>query len=185
MNLSNKWAAALACLVWVGTAQAGPLDAKSSSIKATFSQFNVPVTGEFKQFAGDVSFDPAKPEATKASLTVQTASYDLGDAQYNKEVAGKDWFDSKKHPSSSLTITSVKPAPGGSYTAVGELNLRGVKKSLQFPVKISSKGSTNTFTGQARVKRLDFGVGADGDWGDETLVANEVVIDFRLTTVGK
>lgn len=172
-------------LFFATLAHAAPIDAKQSQIKATFKQFNVPVAGEFRKFSGDVDFNAAKPELTKASVTVQTDSYDLGDPLYNKEVAKPDWFDSKKHPNSSLTITSVKPAAGGAYTAVGELTLRGVKKSLQFPVKISSKGNTNVFTGQARVKRLDFGVGADGDWGDETLVANEVVIDFKLTTVAK
>lgn len=185
MQLKFKFLSLAAGLAFAVGANAAPIDVKQSQIKATFKQFNVPVAGEFRKFGGDIEFNAAKPELTKASVAVQTDSYDLGDPLYNKEVAKPDWFDSKKYPNASLTISSVKPAAAGTFQATGELTLRGVKKALQFPVKIASKGGVNVFTGQAKVKRLDFGVGADGDWGDESLVANEVVIDFKLTTVAK
>lgn len=180
MNQFYKFAwvvTALACApVYV---LAAPIDVKSSSVKATFSQFNVPVSGDFKQFSGDVQFDPAKPEATKAQLNVVTSSYDLGDAQYNKEVAGKDWFDSKNHPTGTFKLSSVKPVAGG-FNATGELTLRGKTKVLQFPVKLTSGPKAHVFTGDVSIKRLEFGIG-QGDWADTALVADNVKIEFKMS----
>lgn len=167
---------------------AAPIDVKNSAVKATFSQFNVPVSGDFKQFSGDVQFDPAKPDATKAQLSVLTSSYDLGDAQYNKEVAGKDWFDSKNHPNGVFKLTSVKPVVGGgsggatsgAFTATGELTLRGKTKALQFPVKLTSGPKAHVFSGDVTIKRLEFGIG-QGDWADTALVADNVKIEFKMS----
>lgn len=163
-------------------AQAAPIDAQQSQIKATFKQMNVPVSGQFKTLSGDIQFDAKKPEATKASVVVKTASFDLGDPNYNKEVAKPEWFDAQKYPDAVFTVTSIKPAAGGAFQGVGELTLRGIKKPIQFPVKVASQGGKQVFTGQAKLKRLDFKVGASGDWADTSLVADEVVIDFKLVS---
>ena len=179
--------AAAAWLVFAGLATpalAAPIDAAQSEVKATFKQFNVPVTGNFKKFTGDVQFNPAKPVETKATLSVDTASYDLGDAEYNKEVAGKDWFDSKNHPKATFVITGVT-GTGSNLQATGDLTIRGIKKPLKFPVRIQTAGGKHTVTGKTQVKRLDYKVGADGEWGDTSLVADEVVIDFKLVMPAK
>lgn len=165
-------------------ALAAPIDAKQSQIKATFKQMNVPVSGEFRTISGDVQFDPAKPEAAKAHVVVKTASFDLGEPNYNKEVAKPEWFDAQKYPEAVFTVTSVKPAAGGAFQGSGELTLRGIKKPIQFPVKVVNQGGKQVFTGQAKLKRLDFKVGASGDWADTSLVADEVVIDFKLVSGG-
>lgn len=162
-------------------AWASPVDATRSEIKATFKQFNAPVSGVFKKFSGDVVFDPAKPQATRANLTLQTNSFDLGEAQYNKEVAGPDWFDAQKHPQALFKITAVKALATG-LQGEGELTLRGVTRKLVFPVTVAVKSGVQTFTGKATIKRLDFGVG-QGDWSDTALVADAVVIDFKLVVV--
>ncbi|MCQ8895674.1 YceI family protein [Limnobacter humi] len=167
-----------------GVAQADPVDPAQSLVRATFKQFNVPVSGDFKKFSGQVDFNAAKPEATKATVTVQTASFDLGDPLYNKEVAKPDWFDSAKFPDATFSVTSVKPA-GKGYQATGDLTIRGIKKPLTFPVSIQSQGGKSVFSGQTKIKRLDFKVGASGEWADTSLVADEVVIGFKLVTTGK
>lgn len=88
----------LAFSIFTMPALAAPIDIAQSEVTATFKQFNVPVSGNFRRFSGDVQYNPAMPSGTKATLNVDTASYDLGDPEYNKEVAGKDWFDSKTTP---------------------------------------------------------------------------------------
>ena len=137
------------------------------------------ISGNANGISGTLTIDPAKPEATKAQLNVVTASYDLGDAQYNKEVAGKDWFDSKNHPNGVFKLTSVKPAAGG-FAATGELTLRGKTKVLQFPVKLVSGPKAHVFTGDVTIKRLEFGIG-QGDWADTALVADNVKIEFKMS----
>ena len=178
----NLQFSALAVLfaAFAANANCAPVDPAKSYIKATFKQFNVPVSGAFGKFEGDVKFDPKQPAAATAVLNVQTSSFDLGDAAYNKEVAGPDWFDSKKYPTAVFKMISVKPA-GAAFVAQGEITIRGISKTVQFPVSIvQSNPQSRVFTGKAQVKRLEFGVG-QGDWGDTALVADEVVIDFKMT----
>lgn len=177
-------AAGLALSALTQVALAAPIDAAQSEVKATFKQFNVPVSGHFKTFTGDVRFDPAKPASTQATLSVDTASYDLGDPEYNKEVAGKEWFDSKNHPKATFVITGVTGS-GNDLQATGDLTIRGIKRPLKFPVKIQSSGGKHTFTGKTGIKRLDYKIGSDGEWADTTLVADEVLIDFKLVLPAK
>lgn len=182
MRIMQRGLLAASLLVGVSVAQAAPVDPAQSLVRATFKQFNVPVSGDFKTFSGDIVFDAAKPEQAKGQLTVSTASFDLGDPMYNKEVAKPDWFDSAKHPQATLTLVSVKPA-GKAFQATADLTIRGIKKTIQFPVTVTAKaGGKQEFAGKASIKRLDYKVGASGDWGDTSLVADEVVIDFRLQT---
>ena len=169
MNYSfAKALTGLAFSVCSMSALAAPIDVTQSEVKATFKQFNVPVSGNFKKFTGDVQYDPAKPADTKATLGVDTASYDLGDPEYNKEVAGKDWFDSKNHPKATFVITGVTGS-GNNLQATGDLTIRGIKKPLKFPVKVQTAGGKHTFTGKTQIKRLEYKVGADGEWATPAL----------------
>ena len=176
----GRKAALTMCLVAVQPMTwAAPIDTKRSSVTATFKQFNIPVTGEFKQFSGDVQYDPAKPASTQAKLTVNTASYDLGDAMYNKEVAGPEWFHAQKHPTATFVMSEVSGS-GNAMQAKGDLTIRGITKPVQFPVRIQTANGVHTFTGKTQIKRLEYKVGADGDWGDEALVADAVEIEFKM-----
>ena len=169
---------ALVAVFWPSWAWAAQVDLEKSSIKATFTQFNVPITGEFGRFRGSVSYSPNALDAAQASLSVVTGSYDLGDDQYNQEVAGPDWFDTANHPEAQFELKSTR-AQGGGFVATGQMTLRGKTLDLVFPVQVTEHPNAYVFTGQAEIKRLDFGVG-QGDWGDTTLVEDEVQIDFEL-----
>jgi hypothetical protein len=73
---------------------------------------NVPVDAKFKKFSANIDYDAAKPETAKATVEVETASIDLGDADYNKEVPRKNGStppSSRKPPSSRPR--SSQPAP--------------------------------------------------------------------------
>ena len=66
------------------------VDTSKSTVTATSKQMNVPVDGTFKKFTAQIIFDQARPEVGSAQLTIDTASYDLGDESYNQQVRGKD-----------------------------------------------------------------------------------------------
>lgn len=166
-----------------GAVNAAPIIESQSELKATFKQFNVPVTGEFKAFSGEVNYDPTQPQATTGSLVVKTNSYDLGDDAYNAEVAGEDWFDSSAHPEATFKLLSVTPV-GKAFDAKGELTLRGKTKPVNFSADLKQLNDTYQFTGKASIKRLDFGVG-QGDWEDTSLVEDAVIIEFKLVTPAK
>jgi polyisoprenoid-binding protein YceI len=86
------------------------VDTSKSTVTATSKQMNVPVDGTFKKFTAQLNFDPANPAAGSARLSIDTASYDLGDESYNEQVRGKDWFGAAQYPNATFVSSSRSAA---------------------------------------------------------------------------
>lgn len=172
----------LASVLASAVAIAAPLktDPAKSSVTATFKQMGVPVEAKFKQFAAQIDYDAAKPAASKASVEIQTASLDLGDPDYNKEVAKKEWFNTAQFPKASFVSTAIAPAGAGKLNVSGKLTIKGRSADVSFPLSVKAEGGKQVFEGQLPIKRLAFNIG-EGEWKDTSMVADEVVIKFRVT----
>lgn len=172
----------LASLLASAVAIAAPLktDPAKSSVTATFKQMGVPVEAKFKQFAAQIDYDAAKPAASKASVEIQTASLDLGDPDYNKEVTKKEWFNTAQFPKASFVSTAIAPAGAGKLNVSGKLTIKGRSANVSFPLSVKAGGGKQVFEGQLPIKRLAFNIG-EGEWKDTSMVADEVVIKFRVT----
>ena len=155
-------------------------DPAKSSVAAVFKQMNVPVEAKFKTFTAQIDYDAAKPEASKASVDIATASMDLGDAEYNREVAKKEWFNTAQFPKASFVSTSIKPAGAGKLNVAGKLTIKGKTADVAFPLTVKTEAGKQVFEGQLPIKRLAFNIG-EGEWKDTSMVADEVVIKFRVT----
>lgn len=177
--LSKKIIFALTLSVLSYAYAASMLDAKKSSITITAKQMNVPMSAKFNKVSGTVDYNSATPEATKASVDIDIASFDLGDAEYNKEVLKKDWFNAPQFPKASFVSTSIKAGTNGIMTAAGNLTIKGKTLAVSFPVKITKEGTTTTFEGSLPIRRLAFNVG-EGEWADTGMVADEVTIKFHV-----
>ncbi|MCC8394653.1 YceI family protein [Paraburkholderia sp. MMS20-SJTR3] len=160
------------------------VDLAKSTVIATTKQMNVPVDGKFKKFSAQLNFDPAKPAAGTASMSIDTASYDLGADDYNKQAQGKEWFDSAAYPSATFVSSAIAPAGGNQYKVTGKLTIKGKSQTVVVPVTIASQGATQTFDGALPIKRTQFDVGT-GEWKDTSVVADEVVIKFHLVSAKK
>lgn len=172
----------LATLVGTATvATAAPLktDLAKSSVSATFKQMNVPVEAPFKTFAAQIDYDAAQPAASKASVEITTASFDIGDDMYNKEVAKKEWFNSAQFPKATFVSTAIAPAGAGKLNVTGKLTMKGKTANVSFPLTVKAEGGNQVFEGQLPIKRLAFNIG-EGEWKDTSMVADEVVIKFRV-----
>jgi polyisoprenoid-binding protein YceI len=155
------------------------VDAGKSSVVATSKQMNVPVDGAFRKFTAQLTFDPAKPTAGSANLSIDTDSYDLGDAEYNKQVHGKEWFDSASFPKATFVSTAIAPAGGNQYKVTGKLTIKGKSQVVTVPVAITQQGAMQTFDGALPIKRTQYDVGT-GEWKDTSVVADDVVIKFHI-----
>jgi polyisoprenoid-binding protein YceI len=154
-------------------------DAKKSTVSITAKQMNVPVSAKFNKVNATIDYNPAKPEATKANVDIDINSFDLGDAEYNKEVLGKDWFNAAQFPKATFVSTSMKTTGEGKLAAFGKLTIKGKTVDVNFPVLIKKEGNSTLFDGSLPIHRLAFKVG-EGDWADTNMVADEVVIKFHL-----
>lgn len=140
---------------------------------------NVPTEGVFKKFSAQVKFDPAKAAQGSAQVTIDIASYDLGDKMYNDQVAGKDWFYAKAYPQATFVSTAIAPAGGNKYNVTGKLTIKGKTETLTVPVTVTQAGATQTFDGVLPIRRSAFNVGT-GEWKDTSIVADDVQIKFHI-----
>jgi polyisoprenoid-binding protein YceI len=182
----NAAGAALATLVLSNAgpavAAAAKVDPTKSSVVAVFRQMNVPVDGTFKKFTPQIDFNPAKPETSKASVEIDVASFDLGEAEYNREVAKKEWFNAAQFPKATFVSTGIKPAGANRYEVAGKLSIKGKTADVHFPMTLKQEGTAQVFDGALPIKRLAFNIG-EGEWKDTSMVADEVVIKFHIVTM--
>lgn len=160
------------------------VDAAKSSVIAVSKQMGVPVEGKFRRFSAQVSFDPAKPADGRASIEIDIASFDLGDADFNRETTKKEWFDAAKHPKATFVTTAIKPAGAGKFEAAGKLAIKGITRDVVAPVSFKAEGGQQVFEGVLPIKRLAFNIG-EGEWKDTSTVADDVQIRFRIVTAKK
>jgi len=178
-HIANAAGVALVCLTL--PAAAASIDPNRSSLTATFRQMNVPVEGAFKRISGDVVFDVARPQDARAALDIDLASFDLGPGteDYAVETRRKDWFDTTRFPRATFTIAGARPLGGDRFEARGKLSLKGRVLDLVANVVRRSEAGVQVFEGQLPIRRLAFGIG-EGEWRDPSVVADEVVVRFRL-----
>jgi polyisoprenoid-binding protein YceI len=154
-------------------------DPAKSSVAAVFKQMNVPVEAKFKKFNAQIDYDAAKPDASKASVEIDIPSFDLGDAEYNKEVLKKEWFNGAQFPKASFVSSAIKPASAGKLDVTGKLTIKGKTADVSFPLTVKKDGASQVFEGALPIKRLAFNIG-EGEWKDTSMVADDVVIKFRV-----
>ena len=126
------------------------------------------ITGTFKDIDGKFSFDAAKPEDSKISIDVKTASVFTNHAERDKHISSKDFLDVGKFADAKFVSTSVKTTgknAAGQVTAdvTGNLTLHGVTKPIVVKATFLGEGKDPWggyragFEGTTSIKRTDFG----------------------------
>lgn len=125
------------------------------------------ITGTFKDWDGNFSWDPAKPEASKIDVTLKTVSVDTNHAERDKHIKSKDFLDVAKYPTATFKSTKVTPTgknAEGQLTAdvAGDLTLTGVTKPVVIKATFIGEGKDPWggyragFEGKLDINRKDF-----------------------------
>jgi polyisoprenoid-binding protein YceI len=154
-------------------------DTTKSNITAIFKQMNVPVDARFKKFSAQIDYNGDAPEKSKASIDIDIASFDLGDAEYNKEVQKKEWFNAAQFPKATFVSSGIKAGAAGKLDVSGKLTIKGKSADVSFPLSVKKDGANNVFEGSLPIKRLAYNIG-EGEWKDTSMVGDEIVIKFRV-----
>lgn len=171
-------------LLTIGTASAQQkLIPAQSEINFVAKQMGVPLDGKFTKFDAQIAFDPKKPETGRIGFTVDLGSVVIGDADTAKELRKPEWFNVPKFPNASFASTAIKAVSPGKFEVTGALAIKGSVKTVAIPVTLTPSGTTSTAAGSFSIKRVDFRVG-EGDWSDFSIVANDVLIRFKLSLSG-
>jgi cytochrome b561 len=150
--------------------------------------------GAFSDWAADIQFDPAKPEATRVRVTIPVKTAKNTDAAgvsqpyFDDSVKDVDWFNASKFPAAVFEINEGVASLGGTkYEATGLLTIKGVQYPVRLPFDLRIEGSTATMHGEVTLQRLAMKIGGstlaagktgpdDPEWvGDDIAVTVDVV----------
>ena len=123
--------------------------------------------GTFKDFDGSFSFDDKNPQASKVSVTLNTASVDTNHAERDKHIRSDDFLSVDKHPTATFESTSVKSTGEGTADITGNLTLNGVTKPVVIAATFIGQGDDPWggyragFAGSTTLKLKDFAIEKD------------------------
>lgn len=155
-----------------------------SNIAFKYQQMGVDMDGKFKRFSSQLSFDPEHPAKAKASFDIDLTSIDTGAKESDDEVTGKAWFNTKAFPTASFVSSAVKPLGNNRYSVSGKLTIKGKTQDIVVPASFTPQGKTGTFDGSITIRRGDFAIG-EGAWAKFDIVANDIVVKFRIVANAK
>jgi len=142
------------------------IDPKHASVIARVKHMGVSLyTLRFDTFDANFDYDPAHPEATRLTASVDPASLDV-DADYGKQFA-EEFLSASKFPKAAFTATQMQTAGDGTGTMTGNLTLMGVTRPVSFNVTLIGAGHevlpiplgrrAAGFEATTTIKRSDFG----------------------------
>ena len=119
-----------------------------------------------KWFAnGTLILDPAKPQNSKANMTVKVANVITGIPELDDHLNGKLFFDTAQFPTATFISNKINVTGKKTAKVQGILTVRGISKPITLNVtlnKIAENPITNKITAgfdaTTEIKRSDFGI---------------------------
>ncbi|MGH7566769.1 MAG: YceI family protein [Gemmatimonadota bacterium] len=145
------------------------------------------VTGKFNRFAATFAYDPADPESSWVTATIDAASVDTDNDRRDNHLRSADFFAADSYPTLTFQSTGVEQVEDGRLRVLGDLSIRGVTKPVV--LEIALEGATvgqggqpiTGWTAETTVNRKDYGLMWNrlteaGGWvvGDEVRIVLEV-----------
>ncbi len=160
-------------------AAANQLLPAQSQVRFGAKQMGVPMPGLFSKLAGTVQWSATKPETSRIRLEIPVASATVGAPEMDAELLKADWFGASQFPTAVFESSSVRALGGNRYEVQGSLSIKGVRLPVTTEATVTSQGASSLATGQLEIARLAYKIGL-GPWGDTTVVANPVLIQYRI-----
>ena len=157
------------------------LTPENSKVLFTGSKVTGKHDGGFNKFSGSIDLVNTKPEESSVKVDIETASVFTDADGLTTHLQSGDFFEVSKFPKASFASTKIVPdtAKGAnSYTVTGDLELRGVRKSVTFPATITVSPADVAVNSEFSINRKDFGILYAGKADD--LIRDDVVIKLDL-----
>lgn len=158
---------------------------KESSITFSGKQMGKDFAGEIRTFTPTIHFDDAQLDQSRVSVDIDLITIDAGDTDRNKSLLGAEWLDIAQFPQARFETQKITKKDDGSYIADATLTLHGTVQQIELPftLLVDTKDSgkdTAVMNGKVTLDRSKFALGT-GDWADPSVIANEIVVDVKVT----
>ena len=159
---------------------------ENSKLLFTGSKVTGKHDGGFNKFTGNIDLVNNKPEESQVAVDIEMSSVFTDTDGVTKHLQSGDFFEVEKHPKSTLVSTKISPdtAKGAdNFTVTADLEMRGVKKSITFPAKITVSPTQVNVDSEFAINRKDFGIIYAGKADD--LIRDDVVIKLNIKSPRK
>jgi polyisoprenoid-binding protein YceI len=156
------------------------VDYAKSKLGFTVQWSNSPFVAVFKTWKADIVFDPADPAHAHVLATVDIASEASDTPDNDDGLKGPQGFQTSHFPTATFEATGFAPQGPGKYIANGKLTIRGVVHPVALPFTLALAGNSAHMIGAAQVIRTEFGVGQGSEWGGNTPIGRNVVVNVDL-----
>jgi polyisoprenoid-binding protein YceI len=141
-------------------------------------------SGDVKIKDGYLSFDGDTLKGGEFTIDMGSiTNTDIADAEYNKKfvghIAGEDFFDVKKFPTSKLVIKSATKTEGDKYKIVADLTIKGKKAPVNFEATVTKGEATANIVVDRTAHDVKYGSGKFFQGLGDKAIAD--TMDFNVT----
>ena len=163
------------------------IDSGHTAITSKVQRFGmVNVLGRFNDVEGTISYDENDITKIQAQVTINTTSYTSNNTAGEDAVKSQVFLDVRTYPQMTFSSTRVEKQDD-QLIMIGDLNLHGVTKEIQFPFTLLKpfKDPTGTTTIAAHaalvINRQDFGITFSRKLPNgKEFIGNEVTIELNV-----
>lgn len=135
----------------------------------------------WRDWTGELVWDPADPEKSTVSVTIDAGKVDSGVDIFDEHLRGEKFFDTAKHPTITFKSAKLKRKGANAGVMTGDLTIKNVTKPVTLDVVINKAA----YSAQQKMSKLGFsakGVVKRSDWGLDVaipFVGDEVTITIE------
>ena|SRR5438270_8562790 len=140
------------------------------------------VRGQFEKLSGSVTYDPAAPDKTSISATIDANSVNTRVEMRDKDLRSPNFLDVAKFPTITFKSSRIDHSGSGNLKVIGDLTIHGVTKEVALDVdgptpaiKDPMGNARMGASASTKINRHDFGVnGAPAMAGDEVMITLDI-----------
>jgi polyisoprenoid-binding protein YceI len=99
------------------------------------------LTGHFKTFSGEFSFDEADVEASAISVDIDVTSLDSNHSERDKHIRSSKYLNTDKFPDAKFVSSRVVDGGDGRATVIGDFTFMGVTSEIEIEAEITGEGN--------------------------------------------
>ena len=135
--------------------------------------------GTFHTLSVGIITDAQHLSRSHVRLVIDATSIDTANAKRDKHLRSEDFLFVEKYPTITFVSTAITKN-GRDYMVQGDLRIRGVTKSIRFPVTVEQRQEEIIVRGSIRLYRKDFGMHYNAFFNP---VKNAVDVTFTIVGV--
>ena len=149
-----------------------------SNISFHIRSFGIDVDGSFQESAIQLEIDTLAVAQAFLKVKIPVSSIETGISKRDRHLLEEKFFWQSKYPYILFETSSIERSGPDSYVVVGQINIKGVLKSMRIPFQLISGEKESVIHADFELNRLDFDVG-DKSWTMSDTVKITVSFSFK------